>query len=266
MRHLRLRPGLHDRPHGRQRQRDGEPRSGDPESESFLFTGEQYDARARDVHLIDADPGLYYLRARYYDPDIGRFLTQDPVPAVNLYAYVGNNPVNYVDPSGLCIPEINCPPGLGGGTQPPSLPKSKEGSNFVCTGEAQVFFLAQGAGEPHVQGDVSALVQVIISSGNALVLVRVSQVDERFGSNITIEQNFGGDQVIGPLYRSTGSYVNREGIVAIDENVLDYEVKRGQLPVRASVVLSPRLEHIGPPAPFWTPKSFDVDIACSRGR
>jgi RHS repeat-associated protein len=80
----------------------GEPRSGDPESATFLFTGEQYDARARDVRLIDADTGLYYLRARYYDPSIGRFLTQDPVPAVNLYAYVGNNPVNYVDPAGLC--------------------------------------------------------------------------------------------------------------------------------------------------------------------
>jgi RHS repeat-associated protein len=120
----------------------GEPRSGDPESETFLFTGEQYDARARDVRLIDADTGLYYLRARYYDPDIGRFLTQDPVPAVNLYAYVGNNPVNFVDPSGLCIPEINCPPGLGGGTQPPSLPKSKEGSSFrlECSIEAWLPF------------------------------------------------------------------------------------------------------------------------------
>jgi len=65
----------------------------------MLFTGEQYDARAR---RFDAgDPGLYYLRARYYDPAIGRFLTQDPLPMGNLYAYVGNNPVNYVDPTGL---------------------------------------------------------------------------------------------------------------------------------------------------------------------
>jgi len=64
-------------------------------SNPWLFTGEQR----------DADPSLYYLRARYYDPTIGRFLTQDPLPLGNLYAYVGNNPVNYVDPTGLAAAE-----------------------------------------------------------------------------------------------------------------------------------------------------------------
>ncbi len=45
---------------------------------------------------------LYFLRARYYDPETGRFLGQDALPAANAYAYVGNNPVRFVDPSGLC--------------------------------------------------------------------------------------------------------------------------------------------------------------------
>ncbi len=48
---------------------------------------------------------LYFYRARYYDPKAGRFLTKDPIGFVggdtNLYRYVGNNPVNYRDPSGL---------------------------------------------------------------------------------------------------------------------------------------------------------------------
>ncbi|HDD24953.1 MAG TPA: RHS repeat-associated core domain-containing protein, partial [Chloroflexi bacterium] len=51
--------------------------------------------------------GLLYLRARYYDPTTGRFLTRDPVPCVatlpqtlNPYAYALNNPVLYTDPSG----------------------------------------------------------------------------------------------------------------------------------------------------------------------
>jgi len=55
----------------------------------------------------DADTELYYYRARYYDPEVGRFLSKDParfVDGPNLYAYVKNNPVNEVDPSGLgCV-------------------------------------------------------------------------------------------------------------------------------------------------------------------
>jgi RHS repeat-associated protein len=60
----------------------------------FLYTGQQF----------DADTGLYYLRARFYAPDIGRFTSRDPIGYAggsNLYAYCGGNPVNFADPSGL---------------------------------------------------------------------------------------------------------------------------------------------------------------------
>jgi RHS repeat-associated protein len=51
--------------------------------------------------------GLLYLRARYYDPAIGRFLNMDPSwQERNLYGYVGGNPVNFTDPSG----HITCDP------------------------------------------------------------------------------------------------------------------------------------------------------------
>jgi len=71
----------------------------------------------------DSETGLYYYRARYYDPKAGRFITKDPISFnggdVNLYAYVGNDPVNWGDPWGLkkccnqkdlqnCI-KSNCP-------------------------------------------------------------------------------------------------------------------------------------------------------------
>lgn len=52
----------------------------------------------------DADTGLYYYRARWYDPQAGRFLSEDPIGfdgGINLYAYVENNPLNNSDPEGL---------------------------------------------------------------------------------------------------------------------------------------------------------------------
>jgi RHS repeat-associated protein len=52
----------------------------------------------------DADTGLMYYRARWYDPQQGRFLSEDPIGlegGVNLYAYVGNDPANSSDPLGL---------------------------------------------------------------------------------------------------------------------------------------------------------------------
>jgi RHS repeat-associated protein len=69
----------------------------------FAFTGREW----------DAETGLYYYRARYYDPKLGRFISEDPLELterplqeLNAYAYVANNPVNRVDPLGL----QSCPP------------------------------------------------------------------------------------------------------------------------------------------------------------
>ena len=52
----------------------------------------------------DFETGNYYMRARYYNPHTGRFITEDPIKdGLNWYAYCGNNPVNLVDPSGLSL-------------------------------------------------------------------------------------------------------------------------------------------------------------------
>ena len=57
-----------------------------------MFTGKDY----------DEDIGLYYYNARWYDPETGRFVTEDPAKdGLNWYIYAGNNPVKYTDPTGM---------------------------------------------------------------------------------------------------------------------------------------------------------------------
>ena len=61
----------------------------------------QYTGRERD------ETGLYYYRTRYYDPELRRFLSKDPIgfagSDINFYAYVLNNPTNLLDPEGKII-------------------------------------------------------------------------------------------------------------------------------------------------------------------
>ncbi|MGM0562958.1 MAG: RHS repeat domain-containing protein [Pseudomonadota bacterium] len=61
-------------------------------------------------HVQDDDTGLIYMGARYYDPEIGRFLSPDPVGfdpenpvSFNKYAYANNNPYRYTDPDGRSV-------------------------------------------------------------------------------------------------------------------------------------------------------------------
>ena len=59
-------------------------------------------------YYYDTETGLYFLKTRYYDPEIGRFITIDDISYIdpetinglNLYAYCGNNPVMRVDENG----------------------------------------------------------------------------------------------------------------------------------------------------------------------
>jgi RHS repeat-associated protein len=62
---------------------------------AYTFAGYRY----------DQETGLYYVKARYYSPTLGRFLQADPAGVAggtNLYAYVGNDPINLIDATGLC--------------------------------------------------------------------------------------------------------------------------------------------------------------------
>ena len=71
---------------------------------SFKFAGE----------ALGSQTGLYYLRARYYDPSTGRFLSKDPLPAsssmsplANPYSYALSNPLALIDPTGLSAEPVS---------------------------------------------------------------------------------------------------------------------------------------------------------------
>ncbi len=68
--------------------------TGNGHGNPFMFTGRRF----------DDETGLYYYRARMYHPELGRFMQPDPIGylgGINLYTYVGNNPLNWIDPLGL---------------------------------------------------------------------------------------------------------------------------------------------------------------------
>ena len=89
------------------------------------FTGKEY----------ESDVKLYYFAARYYDPHIGRFTQRDPVgDGINWYAYAANNPMKFIDPTGMYIV-------LPGGTEIRSVPEIVDGSYVKpdgLTGESSV--------------------------------------------------------------------------------------------------------------------------------
>ncbi|WP_407653330.1 RHS repeat-associated core domain-containing protein [Brevibacillus ruminantium] len=98
-------------------------------SNPFAYSGE----------MFDSETGFYYLRARYYDPTVGRFISEDTYKgqvdnplSLNRYAYVHNNPIRYFDPTGNKAVEYASVGGGGGGVVLPI--NTKEAFNIITFG------------------------------------------------------------------------------------------------------------------------------------
>jgi RHS repeat-associated protein len=76
----------------------------DPYGKQTASTGSVTNPFGFAGEYTDAESGLLYMRARYYDPATAQWLTRDPLTAITHapYAYVGDNPLNGTDPLGLC--------------------------------------------------------------------------------------------------------------------------------------------------------------------
>jgi len=122
----------------------GQVAASDPDhSNRFMFTGREF----------DKETGLYYYRARYYNPEIGRFLQTDPAgQGTNRYAYCGNNPICSIDPSGLSGQPI-----AGGGL----LPGPWEPPGVAISGRRLVtwYFMGNGVGLWFVEGHAGELLE-----------------------------------------------------------------------------------------------------------
>jgi RHS repeat-associated protein len=101
--------------------------SGAASTNAFKYTGRE-----------DDGTGLYYYRARYYHPSLQRFISEDPIGFaggdVNLYAYVFNDPVNLIDPSGHNAMAGAIPAGGAAGAAVCGPPCAVVGAGLVTVG------------------------------------------------------------------------------------------------------------------------------------
>jgi len=153
------------------------------------YTGQQYDDLT----------GQYYLRARYYNPVLGRFMQEDVYQGdgLNLYAYCENNPVVYYDPSGYA--ETPQQPGDG------CPPKGKVGegldddASVVRGGTCRAEQFTNGSGV--TTGSDGKLNKVSVSSGNGLSIEELSAGDPHGKVGVTTVgaiRDLGGDVVPSP--------------------------------------------------------------------
>jgi RHS repeat-associated protein len=163
--------------------------SGASHSNAFQYTGRENEGN-----------GLYFYRARYYSPVLGRFISRDPLgftgSGPNLYAYALNNPANLVDPSGLESGDLDkLVPGPNGETSRKPLAGRKDFS-WWGTFAKEFFKLSGGPGNvptcaEHALIDIAGQFNPIEPSG-ATVIQAAAPAGQAMAYNATIAETEAG--------------------------------------------------------------------------
>jgi RHS repeat-associated protein len=201
----------------------------------FGFTGEPRDAT-----------GLSYLRARYYDSSLGRFMSQDPWPGtrsapstLNSFSYVSNNPATYVDPSGRCLQSLALavagPPGAASGVG-------------ITLGCVVLGFVLAGTGAAAVGVGVGRLTAPLVNEirGDPTTLRRIPEIDpETWDRHMEIIQSYTGGWNVGeepPPSSGGGNWCRRHPIacsvapITIPVSTMIWHAAQGGADIRDGLV------------------------------
>lgn len=176
-------------------------------------------------YYYDTETGLYYLETRYYDPEIGRFISADSIEyldpetigGLNLFAYCNNNPVMYSDPTGhfpwliVIILAVGVIAGglLGGFSKTKLLATTEEGYQLTVWDRVCNIFIGMLGG-----AIVSGAIITLIGVGGGLAVGASTVVA---GMTITYLQMF----AIGALIYNTAAILL--SIFGVEAPMIEYE-------------------------------------------
>jgi RHS repeat-associated protein len=167
----------------------GEPLPASAAGDRFRYTGQQ----------MVSELGLYYYKARFYSPALGRFLQTDPVgyqSDLNLYAYVGNDPVNLTDPTGTIGINLGAA-GIGAiiGGVSAGITAYGNGASPLGIGASILIGAGTGAASGFAVGPIAAIVTSGLAGGygNLISQKFTSDKDTNFGdAGVAILTSAGG--------------------------------------------------------------------------